>query len=106
MSTLKKIWVDAILKIAQVVPYKNLGRFYRVPFKSILRTQIKRANISRKYDNFGQAWEVLNVENGLFNFLPENKHDAVLHQKSGAAYQLWELLQSWLKYHYQQRLLI
>ena len=25
-------------------PYKNLGRFYRVPFKSLLRVQIKRVN--------------------------------------------------------------
>ena len=27
-------------------PEKNLGRFYRVPFKSILRIQIKRASIA------------------------------------------------------------
>ena len=26
---------------SQVAPYKNLGRFYRVPFKSLLRVQIK-----------------------------------------------------------------
>ena len=30
-------------KKIQVVPYKNLGRFYRVPFKPLLRVQIKRA---------------------------------------------------------------
>ena len=27
------------------LPEKNLGRFYRVPFKSLLRMQIKRASI-------------------------------------------------------------
>ena len=27
----------------QGAPYKNLGEFYRVPFKSLLRVQIKRA---------------------------------------------------------------
>ena len=42
-ATLKKIWVEATLKKSQVAPYKNLGRFYRVPFKSLLRVQIKRA---------------------------------------------------------------
>ena len=44
-ATLKKIWVEATLKKSQVAPYKNLGRFYRVPFKSLLRVQIKRAII-------------------------------------------------------------
>ena len=44
MSTLKKIWVDATLKKSKVAPYKDLGRFYRVPFKSLLRVQIKRVN--------------------------------------------------------------
>ena len=42
---LKKIWVEATLKKSQVVPYKNLGRFYRVPFKSPLSVQIKRVNV-------------------------------------------------------------
>ena len=41
----KKIWVDATVKKYQVAPYKNMGRFYRVPFKSILRVQIKWAII-------------------------------------------------------------
>ena len=43
VSTLKKIWVDASQKKSQVPPYKKLGRFYRVPFKSLLRVQIKWA---------------------------------------------------------------
>ena len=34
-ATLKKIWVEATLKRTQVAPYKNMGRFYRVPFKSL-----------------------------------------------------------------------
>ena len=34
----KKICVEALMAL-----YKNLGRFYRVPFKSLLRVQIKRA---------------------------------------------------------------
>ena len=34
---------EATLKKSQVAPYKNLGRFCRVPFKSLLRVQIKRA---------------------------------------------------------------
>ena len=42
-ATLKKIWVEANLKKSQVAPYKNLGKFYRVPFQSLLRVQIKRA---------------------------------------------------------------
>ena len=40
-ATLKKIWVEATVKKPQVAPYKNLGRFYRVPFKSLLRVQVK-----------------------------------------------------------------
>ena len=43
-ATLKKIWVEGTLKKSQVAPYENLGRFYSVPFKSLLRVQIKRAN--------------------------------------------------------------
>ena len=43
--TLKKIWVEPTLKKSQVAPYKNLGRFYKVPFKSLFKVQIKRANI-------------------------------------------------------------
>ena len=43
-ATLKKIWVEATVKKPQVAPYKNLGRFYRVPFKSLLRVQIKWVN--------------------------------------------------------------
>ena len=42
VSNLKKIWVDATLKKSQVEPYKNVGRFYRAPFKSLLRVQIKQ----------------------------------------------------------------
>ena len=44
VSILQKIWVDPTLKKSQVVPYKNLDRFYRLPFKSVLRVQIKRVN--------------------------------------------------------------
>ena len=39
-ATLKKMWV-------KISPYKNMGRFYRVPFKSLLRVHIKRATGSR-----------------------------------------------------------
>ena len=47
----KKIWVDAYtLKKSQVAPYKNLGRFCRVPFKSLLRVQIRRLKV--KYFQF------------------------------------------------------
>ena len=42
-ATLKTIWVEATVQKSQVATYKNLGRFYRVPFKSLLRVQIKRA---------------------------------------------------------------
>ena len=31
----------------QVVPYKNMSRFYRVPFTSLLRVQIKQATVSK-----------------------------------------------------------
>ena len=41
-ATRKKIWVEATVQKSQVATYKNLGRFYRVPFKSLLRVQIKR----------------------------------------------------------------
>ena len=41
-ATLNKIRVEATL--SQVAPYKNLDRFYRVPFKSLFRVQIKWAN--------------------------------------------------------------
>ena len=37
--------VEATLKNFHMAPYKNLGRFYRVPFKSLLRVQIKRASV-------------------------------------------------------------
>ena len=40
------IWVDATLNKSQVAPYKNLGRFYSVPFKALLRVQIKRVKVS------------------------------------------------------------
>ena len=43
-ATLKKVLVEATLKKFQVVPYKNLGGFYRVFFKSLPRVQIKQAN--------------------------------------------------------------
>ena len=42
-AKLKKICVEATPKKSQVAPYKNLGRSYRVPFKSLLRVQIKWA---------------------------------------------------------------
>ena len=45
-ATLKKIRVEANLKKSQVAPYKNLGIFYRVPFKSLLKVQIKRAFVT------------------------------------------------------------
>ena len=45
-ATLKIIRVADILIKYQVVPYKNLGRFYRVPCKSILKVQIKRPSTS------------------------------------------------------------
>ena len=41
----EKIWVESTLKISQVAPFKNLGRFYRVLLKSLLRVQIKGAYI-------------------------------------------------------------
>ena len=44
----EKIWVEATLKKSQVAPYKNLGRFYKIAFKSLLRVQIKRASIQNK----------------------------------------------------------
>ena len=44
-ATLKKIWVEATLKNSQEAPYKNMGRFYRVPFKSLLRVHIKGVNV-------------------------------------------------------------
>ena len=40
VSTVKKIWVDATLKKSKVELYKT---FWVVPFKSLLRVQIKRA---------------------------------------------------------------
>ena len=40
-TTLKKIWVEATLKIYQAAIYKNLGCFYWVPFKSLLMVQIE-----------------------------------------------------------------
>ena len=48
-ATLKKICVEATLKKSQVAPYKNLGRFYRVHFKSLLRVQIKWAIVAKPY---------------------------------------------------------
>ena len=65
-ATLKKIRVEATLKKFQVALYKNLGRFYRVLFKPLLRVQIKRA-----IDN----WEtrVILVEQACFGaFLRAN----------------------------------
>ena len=47
-TTLKKIWVEATIKRSQVAPYKNMGRCYRVPFKSLLRVQIKQAINNRQ----------------------------------------------------------
>ena len=41
----EKIWVDATLKKSQVAPKKYLGGFYRVPFKSLLRVQIKQMTV-------------------------------------------------------------
>ena len=51
----KKIWVNANLKKSQVSPYKNLGRFYRVPFKSLLRVQIKRMCVNALKSNQARA---------------------------------------------------
>ena len=39
------VFKEATLKKFQVAPYKNQGRFYVVPFKSLLRVQIKRASL-------------------------------------------------------------
>ena len=55
-ATLKKIWVEATLNKSQVAPYKNLDRFYRIPFKSLLRVQIKRASM---YEAFKYRRNVL-----------------------------------------------
>ena len=41
----EKKWVDTTLKKSLVAPYNNLGRFYRAPFKSLLRLQIKRVRV-------------------------------------------------------------
>ena len=44
VSTLKKVWVDAIL--INLASYTNLGTFYRIPFKSLLREQIKQVTVA------------------------------------------------------------
>ena len=44
----KKILVDATLEKSQVAAYKNLGRFYRVSFKSLLKVKIKQVNVFQK----------------------------------------------------------
>ena len=66
MSTLKKIWVDATLKKSQVAPYKNLGRFYRVPFKSLLIVQIKCLFVFEAYGTFAQICEQSNHYFGMY----------------------------------------
>ena len=43
-TTLKKI-DKSYPKKSLVAPYKNLSRFYRVSFKSLLRAQIKPATV-------------------------------------------------------------
>ena len=48
-ATLKKNWLEATVKKSQVAPYKNLGRFSRVHFKSLLRVQIERAIVAKPY---------------------------------------------------------
>ena len=52
------------------MPYKNLGRFYRVPFKSLLRVQIKRVNVkiwlTKKLDRIFDAWKMTRC---LYKFL-------------------------------------
>ena len=50
-ATLNKIGVESTLKKSQVAPYKILGRFYRVPIKSLLRVQIKRAIVVETFLN-------------------------------------------------------
>ena len=40
MSTLKKNLDRCYPKKSQIAPYKNLNRFYRAPFKSLLMVQI------------------------------------------------------------------
>ena len=49
---MQKIRIDATLKKSQVALYKNLGRFYRVPFKSLLRVQIKRVTVLHIFFSF------------------------------------------------------
>ena len=45
-TTLKKNLGRSYPKKSQVAPYKNLGRFYRVPYKSLLRVQIKNGELT------------------------------------------------------------
>ena len=72
VSTLKKIWVDAILKKSQDAPYKNFGRFYKVPFKSLLRVKIKRANKEKNILKLWSLWSSLYSYLCFFAGLPES----------------------------------
>ena len=62
VSTLKKNLGRCYPKKSQVAPYKFFGIFYRVPFKSPLRVQIKRVNVKiwliKKLDRIFDAWKI------------------------------------------------
>ena len=61
-ATLKKIWVEVNIKKYQVPPYENLGRFYRVPIKSLLRVQILRGEYHKNLsDNIYGFWDDINT---------------------------------------------
>ena len=47
-------------------PEKNLSRFYRVSFKSILRIQIKRANVSYNIISFYLVFNAIHIFNLCF----------------------------------------
>ena len=52
----KEIWVEATLHKSQVATYKNLGIFCRVPFKSLLKVQIKRVTmVFAKLESLGNC---------------------------------------------------
>ena len=68
VSTLKKIWLDATLKKISggMPPYKNLGTFFRVPFKSLLKVQIKPGNWFN-WEGIGISGRELFVESRRIN---------------------------------------
>ena len=48
-SVCEKFWIEAAFKKAQEAPHTNLDRFYRAPFKSFFRVQIKCTIVSVKF---------------------------------------------------------